>query len=100
MKKTHDPKVCTVKTCERAKDGPAPLVCPAHWALTPRKLKKALWDAMKVRSTAKREPAIWEAADNILRYLEKLKVQLPPETKLITSLESEVEKPDAKILTP
>lgn len=95
----HDPNVCTLKSCERAKDGSGPLVCPAHWKRVPGKMKRALWAAMKIRSRAKREPAIWEAADNILRYLEALKIQLPPEVKLVTSGET-IEKPDAKILTP
>lgn len=97
--KNHDPNICTLKTCDRAKDGAGPLVCPAHWSLVPGPLKRALWAAMKIRSRAKKEPAIWEAADNILTYLGKLKIQLPPEVKLATP-EGTVEKPDAKILTP
>lgn len=94
----HDPSICTVKRCDRAKAGPGPLVCPAHWDLVPAPLKRALWKAMKVRSQKKREPAIWEAADNILRCLERLKVVLPPEVKLAKPDET-IEKPDAKIIT-
>lgn len=95
----HDPNVCTLKKCDRAKDGPSPLVCPAHWNLVPRRLKVRLWDAMKIRSQAKREPAIWLAADRILRHLEKLKVQLPAEVKLLKPAGETIEKPDAKIIT-
>lgn len=97
--KKHDPNVCVLKSCERSKDGPGPLVCPAHWQLVPRRLKKALWDAMKIRSLPKRELEVWSAADRILKHLEKLKVQLPPEVKL-AKVDETIEKPDAKIITP
>lgn len=94
----HDPNVCTLKKCDRSKAGPGPLVCPAHWALVPAALKRALWAAMKIRSQTKRELEIWSAADRILKFLEKLKVQLPPEVKLAKPDET-IEKPDAKIIT-
>ncbi len=101
MKKPN-PEECVLKTCDRRKDNPAALVCNAHWKLVPNKLKQALWAAEKLRSLREREFQVLCRADDILGYLEKQKVILPPEVKLATAA-VEIEKPDTiepRILFP
>ncbi len=87
------PDECTLKSCTRKKDGVGALLCPAHWALTPRPLRIALWKAEKLRSLREKEFQTMCRAGDILDWLEtNVKIDLPPEVS-IARPESEIETP-------
>lgn len=97
-----DPKVCVLKTCEREKDGPGALVCPDHWRLVPRRMKLRLWAAEHLRSPFEKKFQTMVVAGEILDFLEKRKILLPPPVKLAKP-ESELEKPvsnEPRIIRP
>ena len=94
---------CTLKDCERKKANHVDLLCQAHWKMVPRVLRRAFWDASKIRSQFEKAVAIMAAAEAIIDWLEEnVKVALPPEVRIL-SPESELEKPKdnaPRILTP
>jgi hypothetical protein len=94
---SYDREVCTVKTCKRRKGG-AELVCPAHWKLVPRSMKKALWEAEKIRSKEQRAFAAVSAAARIVDHLESLKVVLPDEPRV--EAPSGIDVQTKRIITP
>ncbi len=102
MKKTYDPMVCTLKSCDRVKLSRIDICCAAHWKMVPREMKRKFWDATKLRSKFDRDFGVMCSASEILDYLESKKVVLPPDVKLIRP-ESDIEKPtsnEPRIITP
>lgn len=101
--KQRNPMTCTLASCDRTKANHVDLLCLAHWARVPRRLKVAFWAAPKIRSAFDRSVAIMAAAEDILTWLEKnAKVALPPQVKILAP-ESQIEKaqdPTKRIIYP
>lgn len=91
----YDPMSCVLKTCDRRKKERHDLCCGGHWRQVPRDLKAKFWAAQKIRSRHDRDFETMMAAGEILDLLEKSKVLLAPDVKLLTP-ESELEKPQDK----
>lgn len=86
-RKQYSPMECAVDhpaNCERLKRLRSDLVCPGHWALVPKPMKQALWDAQHLRSPKQREWQTIVAASDIIAFLEKKRVILPEEKKILT----------------
>ena len=70
---------CCVKKCRNPTASADDFCCAGHWKLVPKGMKRTYWLVSGARAHKKKGPQVFRAAEEIVKYLNRLSIEVPPD---------------------